>query len=196
MNGQVGRRLLVRRLAAALPVEAGFETGTHRGHTTPFLARVFGCDIWTAEVEPTSAASARGRFSRSPAIHPVEGDSPTVLAGLTDHFGPGRTFFYLDAHWRAQLPLWDELAVVFAYAPDPIVMIDDFAVPDDPGYAYDAYGPGQVLDLEHLAPHVPAGYSCWFPTLPAAAETGTPRGCVVIARDEHAGALEGCLLGR
>lgn len=196
MNGQVGRRLLLRRLAAAVPVDVAFETGTNLGHTTPFLARVLGCEVWTAEVDPTSAERARRRFARSPALHVCEGDSPAVLAELVDRFGPGRPFFYLDAHWRAHLPLWEELAVVFAHAEDPIVLIDDFAVPGDPGYGHDDYGPGQVLDLEHLGPHVPEGFTWWFPVLPAAVETGARRGCVLIAREEHAAALEGCLLRR
>ena len=75
-------------------------------------------------------------------------------------------------------------------------MVDDFAVPGDPGYGYDAYGPGQVLDAAHLVPHVPDGFDCWYPALPAAVETGARRGSVVIARREHAPLLEGCLLRR
>ena len=196
MNGQVGRRLVVRRLAAAVPVEVAFETGTNLGHSTPFLARVLGCEVWTAEIDPASAERVRRRFAHSPALHVREGDSPAVLAELVDRFGPGRPFFYLDAHWRDHLPLWDELAVVFAHADDPIVMIDDFAVPGDPGYGYDDYGPGHVLDIEHLRPHVPEGFTWWFPALPASVETGARRGCVLIAREEHAAALEGCLLRR
>ncbi len=95
-----------------------------------------------------------------------------------------------------RLPLWEELAVVFAHAPDAVVLVDDFAVRGDPGYGYDDYGPGQVLDAAHLGADVPDGFDCWYPALPSAVETGARRGCVVIARREHAPLLERCLLRR
>ena len=196
MNGQVVRREIVRRIAVALPVDRVIETGTFKGHTTSFLARELGGPTWTVEADPKRAAAVQQRLGRRPGLHLCAGDSADVVADLVPQFERGRTFFYLDAHWEARLPLWAELAAVFANAEDPIVLIDDFAVPGDPGYGYDDYGPGQVLDADHLAPRVPDGFGCWYPAVPAAAETGARRGCVVVARDEHAAALEGCLLRR
>ena len=174
MNGQVVRREVVRRIAGGLPVDRVVETGTFKGHTTSFLGQVFGRPTWTVEADPARAAAVQRRLGHRPGLHLCAGDSAEVVADLAPQFEVGRTFFYLDAHWEARLPLWDELAVVFAHAEDPIVMIDDFAVPGDPGYGYDDYGAGQVLDAAHLMPLVPAGFSCWYPVLSSAAETGAP----------------------
>jgi hypothetical protein len=37
-------------------------------------------------------------------------------------------FVYLDAHWNDDLPLAEELEIVFGACPNAIVMIDDFNV--------------------------------------------------------------------
>jgi hypothetical protein len=61
-------------------------------------------------------------------------------------------------------------------------MIDDFAVPGDPQYGFDDYGPGKVLRMEYLLQFANAGLSYFFPSLPADRETGKQRGCVVVCR--------------
>lgn len=66
--------------------------------------------------------------------------------------GYGRLFAYLDAHWGEDLPLAEKLEIVFSWDSDAIVMIDDFQVPDDPGYAYDDYGPGKALTPDLVDP--------------------------------------------
>ena len=60
------------------------------------------------------------------------------------------TLFYLDAHWGKRLPLADEMRVVAGAFPRCVIAIDDFMVPDDPGYAFDDYGPGKRLDLDYV----------------------------------------------
>jgi hypothetical protein len=94
----------------------------------------------------------------------------------------GPVFLYLDAHGFGDLPLAEEVDLAFRYWPEAVVMIDDFAVPDDPGYAFDDYGGGHALTLDYLAANgvLPAGV--WFPACAAGAETGARRGCVVLAR--------------
>jgi hypothetical protein len=44
------------------------------------------------------------------------------------------------------LPLAEELEVVFNWDSDAIVIIDDFQVSNDPGYRYDDYGARQGTD--------------------------------------------------
>ena len=61
------------------------------------------------------------------------------------------TLFYLDAHWHEYLPLRDELEIALGQFANAVVLIDDFQVPDDPGYGFDDYGPGKTLNLEYLA---------------------------------------------
>ena len=60
-------------------------------------------------------------------------------------------------------------------------MVDDFEVPDDPGYAYDDYGSGKRLCLDYLQPLSSLGLAPFFTTLPSERETGRKRGCVVLA---------------
>jgi hypothetical protein len=93
-------------------------------------------------------------------------------------------FAYLDAHWNEDLPLAEELELIFSTCPDSVVMIDDFQVPDDRGYGYDDYGPGKALGPAYIA-GVRARYSlaALYPALPSIKETGERRGCIVLANE-------------
>ena len=64
---------------------------------------------------------------------------------------------------------------------DYAVLIDDFRVPDDPGYAFDDYGPGKVLEPALLASLAQSSLSVFWPTAHSDAETGARRGWVVLA---------------
>jgi prefoldin subunit 5 len=63
-------------------------------------------------------------------------------------------------------------------------MIDDFEVPSDPGYGFDDYGPGKCLSLSLLSWAKELGCRFFFPTVPAADETGERRGACLVARQE------------
>jgi hypothetical protein len=91
---------------------------------------------------------------------------------------------YLDAHWNEDLPLVEELDYVFGRCPTAVVMVDDFRVPDDPGYGYDNYGPGKALDQSYVAPAIAAhGLAVLYPVLRSTEETGQRRGCAVLANE-------------
>ena len=60
------------------------------------------------------------------------------------------TLFYLDAHGREHLPLGDELDLIHDNYRRWIIVVDDFKVPGDSGYAFDDCGPGRVLDIDYL----------------------------------------------
>ena len=69
-------------------------------------------------------------------------------------------------------------------------MIDDFQVPDDPGYGFDDYGEGKVLNLDYLRDVISKfDISVFFPICRSEQETGAKRGCVVLARGLMADAL-------
>jgi hypothetical protein len=87
-------------------------------------------------------------------------------------------FIYLDAHWEEDLPLREELEIIREAWDRAIVMIDDFAVPGDPGYGYDDYGSGKALEQDYLPPM--PGWSLCYPAVPSAEETGERRGCSVL----------------
>ena len=63
---------------------------------------------------------------------------------------PRSYFVYLDAHWAEELPLAEELCIVASAWTRCVVMVDDFQVPGDSGYAYDDYGPGLALTEDYL----------------------------------------------
>ena len=96
---------------------------------------------------------------------------------------------YLDAHWFADLPLREELQSLLDSGRSAAVVIDDFAVPWDPGYSYDDFGPGRVLCVDILAGLDHGRATLFFPTLPAAQETGERRGCAMIGTGDVADVL-------
>ncbi len=92
-----------------------------------------------------------------------------------------KVLFYLDAHWVEDLPLRDELDIIFANWDNTVVMIDDFEVPDS-DYGYNDYGPTKTLNLSYLRPLEHLDYSVFYPAADASEETGKRRGCVVLCR--------------
>jgi hypothetical protein len=181
-------------MVAELRPRAIVETGTHLGTTTEFMAQT-GLPVYTIEADPRSYGFACTRFWRTPNITLLYGDSRAGLRKLLDgslrEMSHRTLFFYLDAHWNADLPLAEELEIVFSRCPAAIVMIDDFEVPFDRGYAYDDYGPGRALTASYIAPIVSRYQLQTFgPSTPSVAESGLRRGCVVLAKENlHSKAL-------
>jgi hypothetical protein len=97
-----------------------------------------------------------------------------------------RLFFYLDAHWYADLPLEGELDIIATDWKHFVIMIDDFEVPGDEGYGYDSYGANQTLTFDRFSvvfrKHQLVPFS---PCLSSEEETGIKRGCVVLARERE-----------
>lgn len=191
MNGQRRRREMVRRLGGRFEFTFAVETGTYRGTTTAFLADVLGCDVWTVELVVENARFARRRLYGRDDIHLARGDSTLFVRSLPGQVPAGRGFFYLDAHWEDDLPVWDELEFILASWPDAFVLIDDFEVPDDAGYGYDDYGPGKCLELRALTDLVPDGIDVWSPRARSEDETGARRGSVLLAPAVDREAIDG-----
>jgi predicted O-methyltransferase YrrM len=189
-NNQQARNAIFQSLFQTFQPWAIVETGTYRGSTTEAFART-GLPVFGAELDPHALAFARMRMRGAPNVKIIEGDSRDVLRGLLD--GPtwanhgANSFFYLDAHWNEDLPLAEEIDIIFSRCPDSIVMIDDFAVPGDAAYGYDDYGPGKALDSHYVGPSVSAhGLTLYYPSTHSDNETGAKRGCVVLAKvDQH-----------
>lgn len=127
--------------------------------TTEFLARTSGLPVYTVDSRTALRQWLGARASRD-----------VLLA-------------YLDAHWRDDLPARDEVQIIFERCPRSVVVIDDFEVPDDPGYAFDDYGPGKVLNLQYLEKEIVRfALQCFFPACPSSLETGARRGRIALAR--------------
>jgi len=60
-------------------------------------------------------------------------------------------------------------------------MIDDFELPNDPGYGFDDYGPGKRLSLRDFELHRDSRIACYIPARPSTQESGRRRGAIVLA---------------
>jgi hypothetical protein len=188
-NGQAARQAIVLELLRTLPIDIVVETGTFRGTTTEFVNSHVNVPVLTVEQDGRSYGYARARFRRHPKITLTKSDSRAFLLNLvqTGQLLDKNPFFYLDAHWGADLPLFEELEVIFSNWPKSVVAIDDFQVPDDPQYGYDDYGEGKALTPCQIAPLVNRfGLVKFFPSTRAAEETGRRRGCIVLVRQPDA----------
>ena len=189
MNGQRHRQRIVRDLARVVDFDQVVETGTFRGSSTEFFASVTGAPVTTVESSRRYYEFARRRFAGLPYIDVAHGDSRTFLRRLARGSTSLTTLFYLDAHWREDLPLREELEIIDASWPRAVVLVDDFQVPDEPGYAYDDYGDGNALTPAYLPPL--DRWQAYYPAATAAEETGARRGCIVLATAPLRAAVDG-----
>jgi hypothetical protein len=194
-NGQSARQTLFKMIIANTPPRAIVESGTYLGTTTEFMAQT-GLPVFTIELNSRNYGFVRARFRRNGNITLIHGDSRSALRELL--VGPLSSlanshplFFYLDAHWNDDLPLVEELGIVFGGCPSAVVMIDDFQVSSDSGYGYDDYGLGKALTLSYIKPAMSTHQlQAYYPSTPSSAETGSRRGCVVLAKGSfHGSAL-------
>jgi hypothetical protein len=181
MNGQARRREMVQAVAAALPVSAIVETGTFRGQTTAFFATL-GVPVWTTEISRRFYLYARRRLSHDSRVELSLQDSRAFLRDLARRADVPheRVLFYLDAHWEVDLPLREELEIIASVWHESVVLIDDFFVPDDPGYSFDDYGNDRALTLEYLG-EAALPFVVYWPSAGSEAETGACRGSAVLA---------------
>lgn len=179
-NGQCFRQLMFVDLCSACRFEAIAETGTFRGSTTLFLANNVKVPIYSSEANPRYLAYAARRLRMCPNAQLSLQDSRQFLRGL-GLARDVRTFFYLDAHWHEDLPLSEETAFIFRSFSNFVIMIDDFEVPNDPGYSFDDYGSGKKLSLDDFPFDRDERVSVYFPNRTSRLESGARRGSIVLA---------------
>ena len=186
MNGQGGRcRLISELILKGTPV-AIVETGTYLGTTTEWLSG-FQLPVLSCEVSHRNFGFSQRRLIETKNVKLILGDSRSARRGMLA--GPLLTFqdetilFYLDAHWGDDLPLAEELDIIFSLCAKAIVIVDDFQVPDDPGYSYDDYGPGKSLTIEYARGAMERHeLKIHYPSIRSEDETGAKRGCAVFAK--------------
>jgi hypothetical protein len=168
---------------AALAPDAIVETGTWLGNTTGYMAETSQAPVYSCDVDPRFHAIAKMRLAQVEGIHLHLSDSREFLRDLINSALRDKSvFFYLDAHWTDDVPLLGELELIANHWRLFVVMVDDFKVPDDPGYGYDDYGSGRALVLETLEPSL-AKYDlvAYFPAAHSREETGRRRGSILLA---------------
>lgn len=186
-NNQQYRQQIYLELIKKIHFDAIVETGTFRGTTTHFLFEKSNLPVYTTELHPRFYTYSKLRFISVSGIHIYNLDSRDFLRQLSSDAAliGKQLFFYLDAHWNDDLPLLEEIKIIFNNWPSSVIMIDDFKVPDDPDYTYDNYGAGKELSLEYLKPLSYLKFFAFFPSKKGNDETGFKRGCVILVRDEE-----------
>ncbi len=186
-NNQLIRQEIFGELFRNFQFEEIIETGTYFGNTTEYLHKTYGVIVRTIEKNPRRYGFAKARLRKYPNIKTYPGSSDVTLKWLCEKpdIQQKRVFFYLDAHRDGRIPLLNELETIFANISQAVVMIDDFKVPDFPGYGFDTYPSGESLDLEYLSPLRHLGLKCFFPVADPKDETGKRRGSVVLTTNEH-----------
>ena len=189
-NGQRHRQDVVRGLYRAILFESTVETGSFRGESTEFMAAVSGRPVLSVESSPRFLAFAKRRCATYPNAEFFLSDSRSFLAEKLPQL-TGPTFFYLDAHWYADLPLADEVKSIAGSGIPAVIMIDDFEVPGDPGYEFDDYGPGARLTRELLDGSGVDDWAWFYPRAPSEDESGLRRGSVVLCSPDLADDIAG-----
>ena len=186
MNGQAHRLEIARRIIETCGISRIIETGTFRATTTTWFAE-FGLPVDTVEANPRYHEFAKHRLAERENVTLHFGNSRDVIDRLTrsDEITTKHVFFYLDAHWEHYLPLADELSMILTRVPEAIVLIDDFEVPNDPGYGFDNYGGDNALRVEYLDSIAGASFEAYRPAAASQWETGARRGCVVVTSSER-----------
>lgn len=183
-NGQEGRTAIAVEIARKCRIDRVIETGTFRGATTGLLLGIFGVPVATVEADPRFYARVKRNLGHLPKIELNLGDSRSLLRDLAARpdWNQHRVFVYLDAHWEHDLPLAEELQIIAATWPEAVVMIDDFEVPDDPGYGFDDYGSEVGALTAAILPPEVAGWRLLYPAVRSSDETGRRRGsCVLVS---------------
>ncbi|HEX9466335.1 MAG TPA: hypothetical protein VGB82_27370 [Alphaproteobacteria bacterium] len=188
LNCQAVRQRVVESIFATAPIRCVIETGTYTGTSTAFFAK-FGVPVHSCELSPALFYVAHQRLAVHENVHLYLADSRAMLRELARQVAGEFCFFYLDAHWYADLPLGDEIRIIQEHWHDFIAMIDDFEVPGDPGYGYDRYG-RRRLNYDYIADLItPSGLDVRFPCVPSSEETGARRGYVFLSAGMGALAL-------
>lgn len=183
LNGQKKRQQMVSLLVEKLGIGAIIETGTFRGASTEFFADLCPGPVFTIEADQRLYGYSRARLFRCRNVVSLLDDSRNGLRGLIGNtrLQGKRILFYLDAHWGTDLPLGEEIDLIFSNWDEAVVLVDDFQVPSDPGYRYDDYGEGKALTLEYIKNFQNNfNLKVFFPTAESSQETGAKRGCVLL----------------
>ena len=194
-NGQLKRLALFDAIVEVKRPVAIIETGTFRGTTTRQLART-GVPVYTIEQNARNVGFATVQLRSHANVKLIQDDSrkglEDIIRGTLRDECTQPIFCYLDAHWEEDLPLLGELEIIFGTLEHPIVMIDDFEVPGDPGYFFDDYGHAGVLTQSYIEPVVRGrDIALLYPTTPSSAESGARRGCCMLCRRVDVPALIG-----
>ncbi len=184
-NGQRIRKIIFQQIMENVHFDTIIETGTWMGDTGGYMAKTSSLPVYTCELNRHILLLAKLRLKGIQNITFSLNDSRVFLRAMAESdVSKKRTFFYLDAHWNADLPLKEELDIICSHWHEFVIMIDDFQVPDDSGYGYDNYGKEKELSLRCFSKTLKKlELLPFFPAKSSHEETGAKRGCVILAQN-------------
>lgn len=167
-NGDPAVEREVTHLITKLKVSAVVETGTFRGATTEYFAKMPSVhEVYTIESDKAQFEFAKKRLAPYKRICCVQGDSPQVLKiSILQHVKErGPVCFYLDANGNGPWPLVDELkAIAEVLADQAILVIDDFQVPGK-NFEFGTFGgvANKLSNIEKILDDMyPGGYEAYY----------------------------------
>lgn len=184
MNGQTARLEATREIFYKCQIKLIIETGTFRGTTTEWLARL-GAPVISVELHPPSYEFSKRRLAQFGNVSLKLGNSVDVLRSVLPQCDPAApTLIYLDAHWEDYLPLREEIDLISSRLENFAIIVDDFQVPGDSGYTFDDYGPGKALTEDYLRGCKNRQLEKFYPAVPSIEETGNRRGWIVLTANK------------
>ncbi len=149
--GDVHLKQEIAKLIKYHNIKTIVETGTYLGDTAQVLSKMAE-HFYTIEVFKGYYKLAREKLDEE---NMILGNSPEELKKLLA-FVPVPVLFFLDAHWKKNWPLRDELTAIgeSGKCQDAVIVIHDFFVPNS-DLGYDSYGRGdgtgrQILDFNYV----------------------------------------------
>lgn len=185
LNRQLRRKEIVTEVLTKMTPQSIVETGTHTGNTTGYFSK-FAKRVYSSDSSPVYMWSAQNRLRKMNNIEFFIGDSRDFLKSLIEKktLTPEPTFFYLDAHWHDDLPLYEEIKIIAENwkSGEWIILIDDFCVPGDSGYKYASYGPTKTLHYDYIKDLViQKKLDVFYPSVSSDLETGYKTGYVFLS---------------
>jgi len=181
-NGDVIRTRIVADLFNSVGCTAFIETGTYRAATTVLAKRLLNCKVFSCELSLKSWLFSTIRCLPYSELFIFRADSRSFLRRMGKHLGPEEIpFIYLDAHWYSDLPLQEELDYVATTWAKCVVLVDDYKVPDRPGFKFDRYGDDELcIERFFIDPkNAISGAVTFFPNYDPELETGARCGYVI-----------------
>lgn len=192
LNGSMNRKKIFGELLRKFDFSIVIETGTYLGDSAGYFADASKLPVYSSEINPMLHSLAKIRLKGRPGIHLVRSDTRKFLEEMSGNpdMVQKECFFYLDAHWGKVCPMAEEVSIIASRWQNFVVMVDDFQVPGDPGYAYDRCGMFKWMNLSLIRKSVKKHDLCvYFPSTPSQEESiaRRPKGFVMLARNGEYG---------
>lgn len=149
-------------------IKSIIETGTSRGDTAEYLARLYPeLEITSIEIDKDLAHFAKLRLRKYHNIKVFQGNSAEILEKLPKNNNP--TLYYLDAHGLSDWPLLKEIQSIHG---ESVIVIDDFDI-GTPPFHYDTYNGvrcdinliKKILEDKQALYSIDIGYKFKYPCL-------------------------------